>query len=45
MANEVDTFELSRLKPPAEPGGQLCDAEPASQPGEVRQIDAGTLCE
>jgi hypothetical protein len=45
MANDVDTFELRRLKPAADPGGQLFDSELASQPREVRQVDAATLCE
>jgi hypothetical protein len=43
MANEVDTFEPRRLKPAAEPGGQFCEL--ASQLGEVRQVDAATLCQ
>jgi 2-hydroxy-6-oxonona-2,4-dienedioate hydrolase len=44
MTHEVDTLELRRLKPAAEPGGQACDSEFTSQPGEVRQVDEATLC-
>jgi hypothetical protein len=45
MTHEVDTFELRRLKPASEPGGQPCDSPLTSRPGEVRQVDAATLCE